>query len=540
MPLNTKRYFMAEAMPSAAAPAKARLWWLVVYGAGFWLLHAAAAPWGGTGFFSLWYPAAGWRFAALWLAGAGVAPWTGLTELAVDLATGTIDLHGPRPLLDAWGVLRPSIAYALTIHVVRRLTAGSLKSAQMNLGISAVICPAAMASLTLATAVLWPEFQKTGTGAELVLSLTGLTVGDLLGVLVLAPPLLWVASLLRAPGKSSRRALPLAWRPLAVPLMQDTAILALGLGLTWLLWQAGLGLQPMPTLLAGAWIGLCHGRVAAWLAIIAILVPALPYSLQNLSQIERLELHLALVAIVVVAWLAGSFADAQRAAHDTLEKRNRLLFQAERLKTLRAMSVAVIHEISQPLSTLAIEASHLRERTAGLDEDIAESAALVDRKARTLSDLVRRLRRFGGKSADEPSQVPVRLLLNTVEQMLRPELRARGCRLVCGEIDPDLIVHIQEIELTQALVNLVRNGIAATADSVVRIDIAADADELALHVSNRSHATPMPSASEHAGMGVGLIIARTIVEAHGGSLLRTDRSENVCFTLRLPLAGNDT
>ena len=40
---------------------------------------------------------------------------------------------------------------------------------------------------------------------------------------------------------------------------------------------------------------------------------------------------------------------------------DRMLFQAERLKTLRAMSVAVIHEISQPLSTLAIEAKHLHE-----------------------------------------------------------------------------------------------------------------------------------------------------------------------------------
>src|SRR3546814_4140279 len=104
----------------------------------------------------------------------------------------------------------------------------------------------------------------------------------------------------------------------------------------------------------------------------------------------RLELHLGVAAVVIVTWLAGSFADAQKAAGAALERRNRLLFQAERLKTLRAMSVAVIHEISQPLSTLAIEANHLKDRTAGLAPDIAESAALIDRKARTLSELVDR------------------------------------------------------------------------------------------------------------------------------------------------------
>ena len=76
------------------------------------------------------------------------------------------------------------------------------------------------------------------------------------------------------------------------------------------------------------------------------------------------------------------------------------------------MSVAVIHEISQPLSTLAIEARHLHGITADADSEIAESAALIDRKAATLSDLVRRLRRYGGRSVDEPTPLPVTALID--------------------------------------------------------------------------------------------------------------------------------
>ncbi|MFC3215115.1 hypothetical protein [Novosphingobium panipatense] len=67
---------------------------------------------------------------------------------------------------------------------------------------------------------------------------------------------------------------------------------------------------------------------------------------------DRLELHIGLAAVVLVTWLAGSFADTQTASQALLDRRNRLLFQAERLKTLRAMSVAVIHEVSQPFQRL--------------------------------------------------------------------------------------------------------------------------------------------------------------------------------------------
>ncbi|MCK9826216.1 hypothetical protein NOCD_22250, partial [Nocardioides cavernae] len=123
---------------------------------------------------------------------------------------------------------------------------------------------------------------------------------------------------------------------------------------------------------------------------------------------------------------AGSFADAEARALAAVARRDRMLFQAERLKTLRAMSVAVIHEISQPLSTLAIEARHLVEISARADPEIAETARLIERKTATLSTLVRRLRRFGGRAVDEPSLLPVATLLDTVTALARPEASVAG------------------------------------------------------------------------------------------------------------------
>ncbi len=514
---------------------------LALYGLAFAALHWAAHPWGGGGFFSLWYPAAGLRFAALWRRGLAITPWLMATELCVDAMTGALPLTGSGVIHDSISIMRPALAYAAAIAIARSM-AGRLSghrgesgsepvtAAPMRLGIAALLAPVLNALMFVPLELaLPPTAGPSAIRVQLVVSLTGLALGDLLGIIVLAPPLLSLARFYRS---AERRALTMpGWR-LLVP---GAVILGASMWLTVALWRAGLGAQPTPLLLAGAWIGLRHGRTAAWFTILAVVALFLPYSAGPLGDGERLNLHLSLAAVAIVTWLSGCYADTQKIAEDMLARRNRLLFQAERLKTLRAMSVAVIHEISQPLSTLAIEAGHLKSRTADLDADIAQSAALVDRKAHTLSELVRRLRRFGGRSVDEPSPLPLCMLLQSSVQMVAPELRSAQCQLVLAPVPPDLTVHAQEIELSQALVNLLRNAITAAADRTVRMSTQMRGDDAVIRITNAVSARSAPPSASGAGMGIGVIIARTIVEAHGGMLVRDDEPGFVHMVVSLPL-----
>lgn len=525
----------APLSPTAALPALALrladLPLLAVYAFGFALLHWAASPWGGAGFFSLWYPAAGLRFAVLWSRGARLTPWLVLTEVLSDGAMGVFHLTDPGVLQAITGAMRPGLTCGLAIFAVRHLAkqrGDTLALPPMMLGLAAVAAPTLNALMVVPFEAWLPaDAGRYRIGIDIVISLTGLAVGDLLGILVLSPLLLWTAALCEG---AARARLP---RFSPRPLLEDVLVMALCLLLTIALWRAGLGAQPIPGLLAGAWVGLRHGRTAAWFAILAQVCVFLPYSAGLLSDARRLELHLGLAAVVLVTWLAGSFSDAQKTSRSALDKRNRLLFQAERLKTLRAMSVAVIHEISQPLSTLAIEAAHLKAVTAHLDADTAASAALVDRKARALSDLVRRLRRFGGRDVDEPSPVPVAMLVQTACQIVAPEARAAGGKLDCAPVPTDLVVQAQEIELTQALVNLLRNALAASLGETVRLCAFAAGENVLIEVTNPLGIAPPLGP----GMGVGIVIARTIVEAHGGTLLRDDAPRTARFVLSLPLAG---
>jgi C4-dicarboxylate-specific signal transduction histidine kinase len=311
-------------------------------------------------------------------------------------------------------------------------------------------------------------------------------------------------------------------------------VLGVSLALVATLATIGLGLPATPVLLAIAWIGLRFGRAAAWASIVVTALFVLPETTGAMALDQRLALHMSLAAVAVVGYLAGSFADAETRALAAVARRDRMLFQAERLKTLRAMSVAVIHEISQPLSTLSIEAHHLAEISRNADPEIRETAALIERKTATLSTLVRRLRQFGGRAVDEPSILPIAVLLESVLALARPEATMAGVTIRVAPVDPDLAVMAQEVELAQAVVNLVRNAVQSCDDNLVEILVTCKGDAVSIAVTNRCTKTP----SAYDGMGVGSLVAKAIVDAHGGRLARMPiGAGHVAYVVTLPLAG---
>lgn len=500
---------------------------LLGYAIAFLVAHRIAALWGGSSYYSLWFPAAGLRFVVLWRFGARLTLPVVAVEIVVQLCNGIVQPAGDWPT-QIIGVARPVLAYGLTIAVVRRATgrgSNRLVTPPMPFGLAAVLAPIVAAVFALPWAVWRPSITHVEGMRQIVASLTAFAVGDLLGVLLVAPPMLWLADVLA--GRASFQA-PSLWDA-----VETVAVLTVSLGMVIALSSIGLGLPATPVLLGTAWIGLRFGRAAAWGAIVVVALVVLPHTAGSMPIDQRLALHLSLASVVVVGYLAGSFSEAETRARSDIARRDRMLFQAERLKTLRAMSVAVIHEISQPLSTLAIEARHLAEITVGADAEIAASASLIDRKATALSVLVRRLRRFGGRAVDEPSALPVSALIETVASLSSPEAKSARVALIIGPINPDLVVLAQEVELAQALVNVIRNAIQACDGGPVQITVEQRGDAVRITVAN-----PSGTAASYAGMGVGALVAKAIVEAHSGRLTRVDRGGQHVVRLTLPLVGD--
>ena len=529
-PLRAARPFLPPVM-TRARMRQALI--LLAYGCLFTALHHYAARWAAGSFFSLWFPAAGLRFAFLWRMGARTAPAAAGAELLVQLVTGEATL-GTSPPLAVLGIVGPCLVYGLVIHLVR--SRGARRSriiglAPLPFALAAVIGPVMACIAALPWAV--PLAMQNGAfdGQNLFHSLLVFTIGDMLGVLIVAPPLLWLGDYL---GGGRHAAIRLA-NPAQVT--EAAVVTAVAWSVVWATHEAGLGVILSPVLLATCWTGLRAGRPGAWLSIIVTAIVVLPMTGEGAEEIVRLRLSMVLASIAAVGYLAGSFAEAEARSYVELERRNRLLYQAERLKTLRAMSVAVIHEISQPLSTICIEANGLVAASSVPDPDQAEIAGtsqLIARKAQDLSQMVRRLRAFGDRSADAPSRLSIPVLLQEIARIADAEARALGVEILFQD-GPDAVVSGQDIELRQALLNLLRNAIAASPrPGRVVMAHAISGDRLLVSIEN-DHCT---SSGQRVGMGVGLIIARSIAAAHGG-VIREERPspQRYCYILDLPLAG---
>lgn len=491
--------------------------YLIFYGIAFTALRFLSAHWGTYEIFSLWFPAAGLRFAALWLAGARWAVPMAVAEYIVGVISGTVVLEG-NILLASLGVLGPCLAYGFTIGVLRgysRRARGEFSDA-MQFTSAAVVGPFTACIAALPWAL--PLTLRDGhiDGAELTSALLVFSLGDLLGVILVAPPLLFLFHFWQRGTHKSFK----AWLRMPSTSSLFGAMLPAWM-LVALLYHFGHGLALVPVLLASCWLGLSQGRVAAWLSAVLAAAIVLPFTASLSSAEDRIHIHIILGCIAAGAFLAGSYSDGDQRASAEIKQRDRLLFQADRLKTLRAMSLALIHEISQPLTTIALEARGLRSSLAADDlcrDELSSAADLMAKKADQLVEMIERLRNFGSGTVQGRTRMSVGDLLSKTLAMIEPEARTRGTSIALAS-GPSAHIELAEVELTQAMLNLLRNALQASApQSSVNVEWSVTSSEVIVTVSNK-----ISGRSVQGGMGVGLIIARTIIEAHGGHLFAQEQ-----------------
>lgn len=230
------------------------------------------------------------------------------------------------------------------------------------------------------------------------------------------------------------------------------------------------------------------------------------------------------------------------------------LLHATRLSAVGTLASALAHELNQPLTAIANYASAGRDL---IDDGMSNNNALIREaldetasEALRAGQIVRRLRDFVSKGELDTEILPLAKLIHDATTLGLVGARENGIEWTI-EIESGVDnVLADRVQIQQVMVNLMRNGIEAMDSSPIKhLAIRArpkGSDQVEISVADSGHGVPqemmsqlfMPFISTKAkGMGLGLSICRTIVEAHGGQLsVDSDAENGTIFTFTLTRA----
>jgi len=279
---------------------------------------------------------------------------------------------------------------------------------------------------------------------------------------------------------------------------------------------------------------------------------------RELTGWERYSWQIALTAAVILAqaaFISALLHANRRRQFAEMQSRERLteLARVVRFSTAGELTASIAHEINQPLGAILANAETAEAILQSSNPDIAELNDIVkdilqdDRRA---SEVIRRMRSLLAKAPFELKRLDLNDLVGDTVGLLSALAVARKCELFTVTAAEALPILGDRIQLQQVILNLIVNGIDAMQDTtrenrIISIRTSRLEDFAELSVSDLGPGIPEEKVKEifepfftskAGGMGMGLSIARTIIEAHHGLILARNRDHGgASFRIKLPL-----
>lgn len=234
-------------------------------------------------------------------------------------------------------------------------------------------------------------------------------------------------------------------------------------------------------------------------------------------------------------------------------------FQAEfahaaRVSMLGELTASIAHEVNQPLAAIATNAAAGLRWLGRAEPNVDQALRLTQRiveDAQRAGDIIARIREMATDRRRPPEPVSINALIQEGALFLKHELQAQGVKLVLV-LDPDLpSLAADRTQLQQVLVNLAVNAVQAMtgAGSETReLHIRSgrvDPDRVSIAIRDTGPGLPPDQmdrlfrsffTTRADGMGMGLAICRSIIEAHGGEISAANADGGgAIFTVTLPV-----
>lgn len=225
-----------------------------------------------------------------------------------------------------------------------------------------------------------------------------------------------------------------------------------------------------------------------------------------------------------------------------------------RQASLGEFATGIAHEVNQPLTAIDQYLSTLKImlQKGGLDQD--QITSLLDKsieQCERAGSVIRSLRRFvrGGAVIRENVDM-ARLSQETIAVSLLESERDR-VKVSVVRSDPNIVALGDRIQLQQVIHNLLRNAVDATAKiekPKISVHLQKDSTDVLLTIRDNGHGIAPQTAdqifnrfytSKTNGLGIGLALAKTVIEAHDGQIWLEESSDNgSIFCFKIPSAGS--
>ncbi len=255
----------------------------------------------------------------------------------------------------------------------------------------------------------------------------------------------------------------------------------------------------------------------------------------------------------------NSFVDAtdKKRAEEMLQRVQADFAHAARISMLGELTASIAHEVNQPLAAIAANGEAGLRWLARPEPDVAEVREITKRivaDARRAADVISRIRSMAARRAPEHVTISLDDIIREALLFLRHEVQSRGVAITHHTARNAPHVLADRTQLQQVIVNLAINGMQAMAQSpgrerhmIVRTtsangtDVACSIEDSGPGIDAAGMARLFDSffTTKEGGMGMGLPICRSIIEAHGGRITGDNDSSigGARFTFTLPVAG---
>jgi two-component system sensor kinase FixL len=485
-----------------------------------------------------WNPPPGLSIALIYLGGAFYAPFVLIAPALADVVVRGAGLGLWLELLLSFGVGSTYLAGGLALQ---RLSGFDprfrfVRDALTLIGI-------AVASALVAAAVYVVILRGSGTifQNEVVAVAWRAAVGDLIGILVIAPLVFLAATFRRWPAFSPMGLLQI------VALIASIAIVfgyqeATAFQLFYLLF--------LPLL----WIALSYGPPGSAIALLLIQIGLIIGAEIRFGPDPGLgALQVLMIALAITGLIVGTIVAEREDSAARLRDQQAAISRALRIRSAGEVAATIAHEINQPLTAVSTYAGIASKAMEDGNLDLASRAiGKIRSESVRANEVLKGIRELLRQGTITKRKVDLKDKMEELEQLLVEDLAKKGIRLAIY-VEPEFpIIEADGVQLQQAIHNLIVNSAEAILDvgrrGVILLAVTLSDQDVLIEVRDNGPGFPpgfdvnepaLFTTTKPEGSGLGLAVARSIAEAHGGSLAISSSSRGSRVVMKLPIERGD-